>query len=672
MLVSGVPPTWVTLPRTGLELLPRQEGSLTVDFHPPRSARSSAGTHRMQVVVKNQTGRVVAEASADLEVGAYESLSVDVRPNPYQSRSGGTLTLTVENQGNAVTDYRVDVLDPSDALQISVEPPQGNLAPQQERQHFIRLKPRKRNWIGDARRLPMTVTVSSSQQSVDAMPTYIQLGLIPRWVPVILLLLCCGILPIVGYFGFNVYQDLRPTPTSTPTPSPTPVTPTPTITPDVPATVTAEFCAGDLDGDRLLNCEERAAGTEPGLKDTDGDGLDDFVEQKEYNTDPLNRDSDADGISDGDEVNFTCPAGNVLSPNSDDTDGDGIKDGADPEPCAGPTPTIPAPTPVPNFAFGAHMRGSDDSAAYSAMDDARMEWVKIQIRFNVGDNPSSATRDILAIKENGFKVVVGLLGSKEQVLGGTPYYQAFGEFAAGIAAAADAIEVWNEPNIESEWPAGSINPGVYTDLLRVAYQAIKGANPRVMVISAAPAPTGANGDTVMSDDRYIAGMVAAGAKNYLDCVGVHFNAGATPPNETSGHPADSNGHYSWYLPTMLDLYWNTFNGDGANVKPLCFTEFGYVSPDGFGKTLAQAGATSFTWAEGIDEFDQAVWLADALQRLCLSGKVGMFIVWNINFTGELGQDPQAGYAIIRPDEKCPACARLAEAVSALRVAGCMQ
>jgi hypothetical protein len=50
----------------------------------------------------------------------------------------------------------------------------------------------------------------------------------------------------------------------------------------------------------------------------------------------------------------------------------------------------------------------------------------------------------------------------------------------------------------------------------------------------------------------------------------------------------------------------------------------------------------------------------------------MFIIWNINFTGDLGQDPQAGYAIIRPDESCPACARLAEAVSALRVAGCMQ
>jgi len=32
-------------------------------------------------------------------------------------------------------------------------------------------------------------------------------------------------------------------------------------------------------------------------------------------------------------------------------------------------------------------------------------------------------------------------------------------------------------------------------------------------------------------------------------------------------------------------------------------------------------------------------------------------VWNVNFTN-YGEDPMAGYAIIRPDGSCPACALL--------------
>jgi len=37
--------------------------------------------------------------------------------------------------------------------------------------------------------------------------------------------------------------------------------------------------------------------------------------------------------------------------------------------------------------------------------------------------------------------------------------------------------------------------------------------------------------------------------------------------------------------------------------------------------------------------------------------VRLLIVWNIDFTG-YGDDPQAGYAIIRPDGGCPVCVAL--------------
>jgi hypothetical protein len=176
----------------------------------------------------------------------------------------------------------------------------------------------------------------------------------------------------------------------------------------------------------------------------------------------------------------------------------------------------------------------------------------------------------------------------------------------------------------------------------------------------------------MSDDRYIEGMMAAGARNYMDCVGIHYNAGATAPSATSGHPSDSTGHYSYYFLPMIDLYFDTFNPAGSSkLVPLCFTEIGYVSSDGFDKTLAQIGAHNFTWAEGTSVRDQAEWLEEALLRSCRSGRVKVFIVWNVDFES-YGEDPQAGYAIYRPNEKCPSCETLSRAVGALRNEGCMK
>lgn len=77
----------------------------------------------------------------------------------------------------------------------------------------------------------------------------------------------------------------------------------------------------DLDGDGLLNDEEKQIGTDPLNPDTDGDGLRDGEEVHKYHTNPLKKDTDGDGCTDGEEVlhYHTDP----LNP---DTDGDGLND----------------------------------------------------------------------------------------------------------------------------------------------------------------------------------------------------------------------------------------------------------------------------------------------------------------------------------------------------------
>ena len=227
-------------------------------------------------------------------------------------------------------------------------------------------------------------------------------------------------------------------------------------------------------------------------------------------------------------------------------------------------------------------------------------------------------------------------------------FASYVSFMGGLAALGpDALEVWNEQNLDREWPTGEISPTSYVNsMLKPAYNAIKQANGNVMVISGAPAPTGYdNGTNAWADSRYVAGLAAAGAASYADCIGVHHNAGATSPGSTSGHPGGT--HYSWYFGATLNLYYNAFGGS----RKVCFTELGYLSGDGF---PGLPGA--FGWASGTSVAEQAQWLAEAVSLSASGGKVRMLIVFNVDFTEyDVNGDPQAGYAIIRPDGSCPAC-----------------
>lgn len=315
----------------------------------------------------------------------------------------------------------------------------------------------------------------------------------------------------------------------------------------------------------------------------------------------------------------------------------------------GATP-LPGGTPLPpppgGFALGAHV------FSYNYADLARntgMTWLKQQIRWNQGDAATIAQVAIDGAKARGFRILISAVGNASQLAANpTQYYQDFANFLGGVARlGADGIEVWNEPNIDVEWPRGLISGAQYTAMLSASYQAIKANNANTLVISAAPAPTGGLGCSTngCNDDAYIGQMAAAGASRFMDCVGIHYNAGTVAPTATSGAPVGSATHYSWYYPSMVNLYTRTFPG-----KPLCFTEIGYVTPEGYAPLPA-----GFAWAAGNSVAEQAEWLAGAVRLARQSGNVRLFIVWNLDSTTYNGNDPQAGYAIIRPDGTCAAC-----------------
>lgn len=314
----------------------------------------------------------------------------------------------------------------------------------------------------------------------------------------------------------------------------------------------------------------------------------------------------------------------------------------------------PAPRPVAGgagltgFGYGGHV----DSFAYpNLMQQAGMTWVKRQLRFRQGDPGSNAAWMIDQGHASGFKVLLGIVGFKEDI-NNAGYYEDYARFVGEVAALGpDAIEVWNEMNIDREWPTGQIDPAAYTRLLALSYNAIKSANGSVAVISGALAPTGAEGAfgaaAVWNDDRYLRGMASAGAAAYMDCIGAHYNEGIVSPGQTGGDPRGD--YYTRYFWSMVNTYSGAFGGS----RPICFTELGYLSPEGYGPLPG-----GFAWGADTSVDEQAAWLADAVRLARGSGRVRLVIVWNVDFTG-YGEDPMGGYAIIRPGGGCPACDALA-------------
>ncbi len=325
-----------------------------------------------------------------------------------------------------------------------------------------------------------------------------------------------------------------------------------------------------------------------------------------------------------------------------------------------PSPTTPS-TPPPSrggagsdgggFELGGQVPGY--IAHPSEMHAAGMRWVKFQQKWSPGMDPSAVAGMIGAGHAAGFKVLISIPGPFAPT---SIDYAGYVEFLRGVAAyQPDAIEVWNEMNLYTEWPRGQYSPTDYVNrMLAPGFNAIKSVSPNTMVIIGALAPTGVDDmDIAMADYRYLQGLAAAGAARYANCVGVHHNAGATPPSAGSGHPADGGGrHHSWYFRPTIDVYYSGLGG----ALPVCLTEFGYVSGEGYGELPG-----NWSWGSAITVADQAAWLAEGAQIARGLGYVRMMIIWNVDFTG-WGSDPQAGYAIIRPDGTCPACAALGAVV----------
>ncbi len=116
-------------------------------------------------------------------------------------------------------------------------------------------------------------------------------------------------------------------------------------------------------------------------------------------------------------------------------------------------------------------------------------------------------------------------------------YPAFAQFVAAFVAhfkgRVDDVVIWNEPNVNFEWGYQPVDPAGYANLLREVYPAAKQANPSVMILAGALAPTLAppGAADAMSDLEYLQKMYDAGAKDYFDLLAVHAYGWTAPADD---------------------------------------------------------------------------------------------------------------------------------------------
>jgi hypothetical protein len=345
------------------------------------------------------------------------------------------------------------------------------------------------------------------------------------------------------------------------------------------------------------------------------------------------------------------------------------------------TPVPPTPTPgalaVNTFGYGlqSHMIGDvDHDATVKAMKELGFQWLKQQIeweKFEIAKgqyNWAEIDRLVDTCDRNGIYLLLSVVKAPDWARGPNPdtsvegppaNAQDFADFVGAMAARyrgrVQAYEIWNEQNLHYEWGNEQIDAGRYVQLLAVAYEAIRAADPQAFVISGALTPAGTvpgpDGRLLAVEDAtYLRQMYQAGLGSYCDGVGVHPSGYNIPPDvdwQTYQDPTArfrglwDTPHYSWSFRGVLETYREVMVENGDAEKLLWVTEFGWA--------VESDPPPNYEYAADNTLDEQRDWTVKAFQMGKSWGWVGPMLLWNLNFRQIAPWSEQGMWSIIEYD-----------------------
>jgi LysM repeat protein len=331
----------------------------------------------------------------------------------------------------------------------------------------------------------------------------------------------------------------------------------------------------------------------------------------------------------------------------------------------------PEATPSIAFAYGvfSFLPNSNVDQYVEKVEGLGVQWVRLNanwadievVQGQPNYNQLDATVDALSL--DGFNILLTVATSptwarSETVEDGPPDdFATFGAFVSQLATRyqgrVQAYQIWNEPNLRREWSSMTHRIGAqsYVELLTVAYQAIKAADPQARVITAGLSPTGFNDGVNAIDDRqFLRDLYAFSVVTVSDAVAANPGGWANPPESTCCEPAEGVESHAdsptfYFLDTLTD--YNAIMTANGDVRPLWVTSFGWGTVEG--GDLPQPNE-SYKFILYNDLNEQAAYNARAFEIGRSAGYVGPMFLNNLNgCISDARRVENCYYSLIGPD-----------------------
>ena len=260
--------------------------------------------------------------------------------------------------------------------------------------------------------------------------------------------------------------------------------------------------------------------------------------------------------------------------------------------------------------------------------DAGFKWVKQLVSWQDVEGAGKGQYDwtnldriVGQAEQHDLKLIVRVSQDPDRPFWAGNAPQNAGHFADFLAAMASrykgriqAYQVWNEPNLAREWGGRRPDPAGYTGLLKKAYAAIKGADPKATVITAGMAPTGTDTEIAVPDVKFYDQMYQAmkgKSDGYFDMLGVHAAGFAAPPEVSPDQTAADKPNYGgerFFAFRHVEDVRKIMEKYGDKDKRVAVLEFGWTTDNRPDSPYYWHGAGA-----GIDELKQGCYLLGALK-----------------------------------------------------------
>ena len=197
------------------------------------------------------------------------------------------------------------------------------------------------------------------------------------------------------------------------------------------------------------------------------------------------------------------------------------------------------------------------------------------------------------------------------------------------------FQIWNEPNLGSEW-TGRVEPDGYAQLLRIAYTRAKEANPQAVVMCAPLAINMEQGPVNLNELDYLDRLYLAGAQPHFDVMLANAYGMDRPPTDPPS-PTELNFQRVALLREVMVRY-------GDADKAVWFNEYGWnASPQ-------DLPPDKLIWRRVTDR-QQADWTVQGvLQARRTWPWVGAVMVWYFRQVGDTPPSESEYYfRMVEPD-----------------------